>query len=195
MDVLLQYRFGPCQGRFHCPLAGLCVAALFACGCAVTQKKPRIPWATAVLVRPTLPQQITDNGASPDIVPSIDLEIPAPEPLAVVRMIPARPRTIVPPAAQNGSTEKRELPQIVPDLSPQQSSSFQHETEQSLKVAEQNLAAAAGRRLSPTQADLASKVRSFVRDAREAGRAGDWGRARDLARKAEVLSDELASSF
>jgi hypothetical protein len=49
--------------------------------------------------------------------------------------------------------------------------------------------------LNPTQADLAAKVRSFIADAREAGKAGDWSRARDLARKAQVLSEELANSF
>jgi hypothetical protein len=38
-------------------------------------------------------------------------------------------------------------------------------------------------------------VRSFISDAREAGRAGDWARARDLAKKAQVLSEELADSL
>jgi hypothetical protein len=49
--------------------------------------------------------------------------------------------------------------------------------------------------LNAVQSDLASKVRSFISDAREAGRAGDWGRSRDLAKKAQVLSQELAGSL
>jgi hypothetical protein len=64
-----------------------------------------------------------------------------------------------------------------------------------LNVAEHNLAAASGKPLNATQADLASKVRSFISDAREAGRSGDWTRARDLAKKAQVLSEELAASL
>jgi hypothetical protein len=38
-------------------------------------------------------------------------------------------------------------------------------------------------------------VKGFISDAREAGRAGDWPRARDLAKKAQVLSEELANSL
>jgi hypothetical protein len=62
-------------------------------------------------------------------------------------------------------------------------------------VAERNLAAAAGKSLNAMQSDVASKVRSFISDAREAGRAGDWVRARDLAKKAQVLSEELVGSL
>jgi hypothetical protein len=80
-------------------------------------------------------------------------------------------------------------------LSTQESASLQRETNQSLTASERNLAASAGKSLNATQSDLASKVRSFISDAREAGRAGDWIRARDLAKKAQVLSEELAESL
>lgn len=195
MDVLLQHRFAAPQGRLFLFFAALCSTAFLASGCAVTQKKAKIPWATAVLVHPTLPEQIASADDGGGTGPNLGLEIPVPEPLAVAHTVPLRPRIPAPPVISNGSTETHDMPQIVPDLSPQQSSTFQQETEQSLGVAERNLAAANGRRLNPTQADLASKIRSFVRDAREAGRSGDWGRARDLARKAQVLSDELAASL
>jgi hypothetical protein len=49
--------------------------------------------------------------------------------------------------------------------------------------------------LNPAQLDLASKVRSFVTEARESANAGDWNRARNAAKKAQVLSEELASSL
>jgi hypothetical protein len=45
------------------------------------------------------------------------------------------------------------------------------------------------------QADLASKARGFVSDARDAARAGDWDRARSLAKKAQILSQELLDSL
>jgi hypothetical protein len=80
-------------------------------------------------------------------------------------------------------------------LSSQESASLQRQTEQSLSAAERNLAATAGKSLNATQSDLASKVRGFISDAREAGRAGDWARARELAKKAQVLAEELAGSL
>ncbi|MHB8502052.1 MAG: hypothetical protein ACYDCG_15435 [Candidatus Acidiferrales bacterium] len=64
-----------------------------------------------------------------------------------------------------------------------------------MSTAERNLAAASGKSLNATQSDLASKVRGFISDAREAGRAGDWARARDLAQKAQVLSEQLTGSL
>jgi flagellin-specific chaperone FliS len=42
---------------------------------------------------------------------------------------------------------------------------------------------------------LASKVRSFMAEAKEAARTGDWIRARNAAKKAEVISQELAGSL
>jgi hypothetical protein len=148
-------------------------AVILAGGCAA-QKRPTIPWSTAVLVR----------------------EVPLPAaPLATrTPPAPARPHSVAPPANPNARTEKPEAPQIVPELSTQESTALQRETEQSLTTAERNLAATAGKPLNATQSDLASKVRSFISDAREAGRAGDWARARDLAKKAQVLSEELVGS-
>jgi hypothetical protein len=64
-----------------------------------------------------------------------------------------------------------------------------------LSVAERNIGSARGKTLNATQQDLASKVRSFMAEAREAANSGDWTRARNAAKKAEVLSQELASSL
>ena len=183
------------QGKFPFFAAAFCSAAMIASGCAVAHKKATVPWNTAVLVRPNLPQQTGLSGDPDEPVPDLDLEIPAPAPLAVAHTAPVRPRTFAPPTSPAGAAEKHEMPQIVPDLSPQQSSSFQRETEQSLSAAERNLAAASGKALNPTQTDLVSKIRSFIGDAREAGRTGDWARARDLSKKAQVLSDELVASL
>jgi hypothetical protein len=160
-------------------------------GCAA-QKKPAIPWATAVLVRPVVPAAASENsGDTPDIQP----EIPAPEPLTVVRSIPPRPHVAAPPAAHEAPSGKPEMPQIVPELSAQESSVLQRETQQNLDEAQRNVNFASQRNLNPTQTDLASKVRGFIADAYEAGKAGDWSRARDLAKKAQVLSEELVNSL
>jgi len=65
----------------------------------------------------------------------------------------------------------------------------------SLEVAERNLAAARGQALNAAQADLASKIRGFMDAAREAIRNGGWQRATNMAKKAEVLSRELAEGL
>jgi type IV secretory pathway VirB10-like protein len=170
-------------------------AAILLSGCAA-RKTPAIPWATEVLVRPVAPPRspLPENPADP--IPDLRLEIPPPPaPLAGIPSSPERPRTVAPSPAQIEPARKPPTPDIVPDLTTQQSASLQRQTDESLRVAERNLAAASGRSLSATQADLASKVRSFISDAREAGRAGDWARALDLAQKAQVLSEQLAGSF
>jgi outer membrane murein-binding lipoprotein Lpp len=65
----------------------------------------------------------------------------------------------------------------------------------SISEAEKNLARSQGRTLNATQSDLATKIKQFIGDAQAASREGDWTRARSLATKAQVLSEELASSL
>jgi hypothetical protein len=168
--------------------------AIFMSGCAA-RKKPTIPWSTAVLVRPILPPRATPNIDVDDPVPDLRFEIPPPPAPLATRMAPARPRSVAPSTNQNAPVAKPDTPQIVPGLSTQESISLQRETDLSVSAAERDLAATAGKPLNATQSDLASKVRSFISDAREAGRAGDWARARDLAKKAQVLSEELVGSL
>jgi len=169
-------------------------AALMVSGCAA-QRKHAIPWSTAVLVRPAALQRFSPTENVEDPLPDLRMEIPPPPgPLAVARPAPARPHSVAPSTNQTAPAGKLDTPQIVPDLSSQESASLQHETDLSLGAAERNLAATTGKTLNATQSDLASKVRSFIADAREAGRAGDWARARELAKKAQILSEELAGS-
>ncbi len=84
---------------------------------------------------------------------------------------------------------------IAPQLSPQETAVAQQQTNQSLSVAERNLGSTHGKKLNPAQSDLVSKIKGFLKDAREAARISDWVRARSLAKKAEVLSEELAASL
>lgn len=168
-------------------------ALLLLSGCAA-QKKPAIPWRTAVLVRPVVPAAETARADSAE-VPDIQAEIPAPAPLAIARSSPARPHVATPPASRENQGEKLEVPQILPELSAQESSALQQDTQQNLDRAERDIAAASRKTLNATQTDLASKIRGFISDAREAGKAGDWARARDLAKKAQVLSEELVNSL
>jgi hypothetical protein len=84
---------------------------------------------------------------------------------------------------------------IAPQLTPQESVLARQQTNQSLRIAERNLESARGKNLNAAQSDLVSKIRGFIKDAREAAQIADWSRARSLANKAQVLSEELASSL
>jgi hypothetical protein len=148
------------------------------------------------MVRPILPK-IADLTAqeSPDSFPEVVLEVPAPpSPLAVVNATPQRPHIPAAPSGPNNAA-KFEPPQIVPQLTPQETEAAQQQTNLSLSIAERNIGAAQGKTLNATQLDLASKVRSFVTEAREAAHIGDWTRASSAAKKAQVLSEELARSL
>jgi hypothetical protein len=139
----------------------------------------------------------TASDLSEEAAPDLQVVWP---PLATilipVRSGPARPRVNGAPPTNTGSEpEKAEMPTIAPQLSRQESTAAQQETNQSLSIAEKNLAGTHGKNLNPTQSDLVSKIRGFLKDAREAAQAGDWSRARSLAKKAQVLSEELAASL
>jgi hypothetical protein len=112
------------------------------------------------------------------------------------RIAPPRPRGSAPATATTGNdAEKTEAPTIVPQLTPQEFVAAQQQTNESLATAERNLGAARGKTLSAVQRDLVSKIQGFIKDAREAAQITDWSRARSLAKKAQVLSEELASSL
>jgi hypothetical protein len=87
------------------------------------------------------------------------------------------------------------VPRIAPQLTAQEASAAQQQMNESLSIAERNIGATQGKNLNPTQLDLASKVRNFIAEARQAANVGDWTRARNAAKKAQVLSEELASSL
>lgn len=172
----------------------LASAAILLGGCAA-RKTPAIPWSTAVLVRP-VPRQLPPVAENPrDPVPDLRIELPPPPAPLAPRAIPARPRSVTPSQNENARPEKLDAPRIVPELSVQESASLERQTEESLSVAERNLASTRRKSLNAVQSDLASKIRSFISDAREAGRTGDWGRAYELAQKAQVLSEQLAGSL
>jgi hypothetical protein len=175
----------------------LCCAAFGLSGCAL-KRRPRIAWATAVQVQPTAQAHTADaGGAIEDLLPEPRFDLPPfPGPLVPLRSAPPRPRVSAPPAANSGNdAEKLGAPTIAPQLTPQESTVAQQQTNQSLSIAEKNLESARGKNLNAAQSDLVSKIRGFIKDAREAVQTADWSRARSLAKKAQVLSEELAGSL
>ena len=83
----------------------------------------------------------------------------------------------------------------MPDLTVEQLSSAQSETQHSLEIAEWNLSQTQGKKLNSAQEDVASKIRGFMETARDAMKNSDWQRAKNLAKKAEVLSHELVANL
>jgi hypothetical protein len=170
-------------------IVSLGCAVIFASGCSV-QKRPKVAWSTAILVRPTVPPAGTRSASlSDDDAP--DLVIPLVPPRFVsVRSAPPRPR-VAPSPSTGTEGSKAEAPLLAPRLTPEEATIAQQHANLSIQEAEKNLEKTRGRTLNATQADVASKVRGFLGDAREAARVGDLERAQNLARKAQVLSEEL----
>jgi hypothetical protein len=195
--VLLVCRSFPCSSRALLP--AICVCALVASGCAernaVKAHVKSIPWAATARKRPVVPQLENASYQEAALTPDLTLEIePPPSPLVLVNSVPARPRVPV-SASAAGNAPKFEPPTIVPQLTTQETEAAQQQTNLSLSIAERNVGSTRGRTLNAAQSDLVSKVRSFVTEAREAAHNGDWTRASNAAKKAQVLSEELARTL
>jgi hypothetical protein len=162
------------------------------------RKRPAIPWTTAIQARPaTQPHLAMVEDIPEDQVPDLRLELP-PFPLRLIaaRSAPPRPRVTTPPSAGGGNdSEKLEAPLIAPQLTAKETATAQQQTNQSLNIAEKNLESARGKRLNAAELDLVSKIKGFMKDAREAAQIADWARARSLSKKAQVLSEELVDSL
>jgi hypothetical protein len=167
-----------------------CTFALLLGGC-FGEKRPAAHVVNVSFAHPVLPVSATDT--LPDNPPDI-LYHPAPLPSLGAVRTPPRPRVATPPSSPS-TTEKPAETLILPELSPEQMVAAKAETQHSLDTAEENLTRSQGRTLSPAQKDLESKARSFMDTAREAMREGDLPRAQNFAKKAEVLSRELAASL
>src|SRR5215831_11280950 len=162
-------------------------------------RRAHIPWATAVQVRP-LPQAHTSPPDDMEFdAPVINLDLaPLMAMMVPIRTAPPRPHVNPAPAPASNATpadaERPEAPTIAAPLSKEESAAAQQETNQSLDIAEKNLASTRNKPLNAAQSDLVSKIKGFLKDAHEAAQAGDWARARNLAKKAQVLSEELVKS-
>jgi hypothetical protein len=178
-------------------VAASCTLLLFLSGCAQRQVKARpFPWSTYAYTRPVAPAILPTEPNNDDPLADATLEVaPPPSALVVARSAPSRPRVPVVNSSQNDNDSKPEVPQIAPQLTAAEASAAQQQTTQSLSVAERNIGSAEGKTLNAMQQDLASKVRSFMAEAHAAAKSGDWTRAKNAAKKAEVLSQELASAL
>ena len=191
----IQSPVGSPRARAPIALVLLCASAVVISGCAERRVKAKtFPWSTASAVRPRPLGALTAASEQTDEAPQLQLDIlPPPSPLAIIQTAPQRPR--VPAAPSQNAAARPEPPQIMPQLTAEETTAAQQQTNVSLSIAERNIAVTQGKSLNPAQVDLASKVRSFVTEARESAHVGDWTRARSAAKKAQVLSEELVNSL
>lgn len=176
-------------------VALLLAGCTFAAGCPA-RKTPTVNWRFVNQMRPRVPPRpvLIEEPVAP---PELQIEPPAPPQLIFVRnSLPPRPHIPAGSGANAGDAGSAlpPAPLLSPQLSPEEQSTAQQQTEQSLRIAENNMRTTLGMRLSTTQTELAEKVRSFIAQAREAVRGGDWLRARNLAQKAELLSLDLVKA-
>jgi hypothetical protein len=127
--------------------------------------------------------------------PDIAIEIAPPPRLSTSRNMPPRPRVAQTAPSEPAIVQQPADPIIVPDLTVEQSNAAKSEAQHSLEIAEWNLAQTQGKKLNSTQEDVASKIRGFMESARSAMKNSDWQRAKNLAKKAELLSHELVANL
>jgi len=186
----------PSQSFPSAAAAGVLFVALMASGCA-EHKRATLPWPTASVVHPRIPEiSEKDSDLSEEAPPELRLDLSAPAvnfaPTPIVR--PPRVRTAAPPPVAVEAS-KPESPVAAPSLSAEESSTAQQETTAGLAAAERGLAAAQGKSLNAAQSDMASKITGFMADSRAASASSDWTRAQTLARKAQLLAEELVKSL
>jgi hypothetical protein len=167
----------------------LCGGLFLVSGCA-DRKRPSFQWQSVSVVRPRLPEKPATPPAEeppPDLAPVI----PPASRMILAHSSPPRPRAAN-GAANGGEGDPREgAPAMAPQLTPDELAAAQRQIGESLRVAEKNLDRFRGRTFTPAQSEMAGKTRAFMRQAREAAREKDWIRARNLAEKAQLLSEEL----
>jgi hypothetical protein len=171
----------------------MCACTLGMSGC-FTRRTPAKPMiGHTVLQHPVMPMAV---DAALEWAPGMPFEeVVAPPQLAAAHSVPPRPRVALARESAPAPADKAGEPTIAPELTAEESEAAKTETQRNLDMVEKNLAIAWGRKLNTGQQDLASKIRGFTDGAREAMRGSDWVRAKNLSKKAVVLSEQLAASL
>lgn len=132
------------------------------------------------------PPMLSADAAAPRLNSLPSMKMPAP---------PPRPPAEQPSPQPVAEASHPPAPQISPQLSQQAQQVLERQMNDDLGFAERNLERANGRRLNPAQQALWGTARSFVQQARDAGRNGDWGRAQNLSHKARLASIDFVNSL
>ncbi len=186
-------------------LSGLSLSVV---GCNHTTAKAAAPVAAAPAPSAADSKPITSVAPDTDALPPVEAVAPPPTPTTTTAVpLPVEATHTKPPPpphrqpAESASDTQAEQPartpppQISPQLSPGDQASLRRSTGENVNVAQKNLLQSNGKVLNAAQSDLVEKIRSFLAQSEEAGKAGDWSRAQTLAQKARLLSVELVDSL
>jgi len=174
-------------------LAPLCACVVWSGGC-FTRRAAAPELGQVTLAHPLVPMATASTVIEEP--PEISLEEPSlPPHLAPLPSGPAKPHVAPAPTNEPTAVEKKPAPVLAPELSLEEVVTSKVEANKSMIVAQRNLETALAKPLNSAQADLASKVRGFMDAAREAMKSSDWERAAAVAKKAEVLSEQLVSGL
>ena len=180
---------------------------MFAAGCAHNHIQAADPVSAppapslSETERPMTVAPDTDASPPPEVAPAppvVAAEEPSTPPITILATQPApTPRKPPEPPVEAAAEppSRRTAPLIAPQLSAGDQASYERKTGEDVGVAEKNLQGAQGKQLSAAQQDIVDKVRSFLAQARDASKTGDWARAQNLAQKARLLSIELINSL
>ena len=186
-------------------LSGLSLSVV---GCNHTTVKAAAPVAAAPAPSAADSKPITNVAPDTDALPPVEAVAPPPTPTTTTAVpLPVEATHTKPPPpphrqpAESASDTQAEQPartpppQISPQLSPGDQATMRRSTGVDAGVAQKNLQQSNGKVLNAAQSDLVEKIRSFLAQSEEAGKAGDWSRAQTLAQKARLLSVELVDSL
>jgi hypothetical protein len=196
------------DGRIGLALAVLAIAFAQA-GCLGHKVQASAPVAAAPQPDAERPMSVAPDT---NALPPKPAEAPSPAPAIATSSSPpplgsiAKPKN--PPAPPKPATEQPAasepaadpsahppVPLISPQLSAADQQNYERKMNDDVGAAEKNLQQANGRQLSAGQQDLVEKIHSFLDQARDASKGGDWARAQNLAQKARLLSTELVDSL
>lgn len=119
----------------------------------------------------------------------------SPAPPAEASAVPSPPKDCPPPKiiVRHGGSNDPSI-QLAGGPTAEQAAQQRNAINQLLGVSDQNLKRAADMQLSATQQDTVSQTRQFMEQSKTAMAAGDFERARTLAWKAQLLSEDLAKA-
>jgi hypothetical protein len=172
-------------------LAVVCGCLVWSAGCDERKPAAKPVVNFIAVVHPVIPPESRAELENP---PELSAEAPEQPELGLSRIQPAKPR-VTPAPAPEPAAENRVEPTIAPEVTTEEMIAAKTQTQHDLDMAEHNLTMAQGKSLNATQQDLASKIRGFADNAREAMRAGDWTKAKNFSKKAEVLSEQLVEGL
>jgi hypothetical protein len=143
------------------------------------------------------PAPPTTNPPSENVQPSTSKPASAPTKAKTVR------KKRIPVAKSQSSTQSGKTvvrnggasegtAQISPGMSDDQARRQREATNQLLAATDANLKRVSGKQLTSSQQGTVDQISSYVRQSKAASASGDLSRARTLAFKAQLLSDELA---